>query len=92
MTKERAGRYICAVTSTQGHTVYKTAQLNVVTAFSPDGLSGKPPPPPRIRPPIVPAEYSKNTHHFSQECHLIKRGFDELNLYDNSSPHLYGTR
>ncbi|VDO19481.1 unnamed protein product [Heligmosomoides polygyrus] len=30
VTKEHAGRYICVVTSTQGHIVYKAAQLNVV--------------------------------------------------------------
>ncbi|KAJ1372054.1 hypothetical protein KIN20_034113 [Parelaphostrongylus tenuis] len=165
VTKEHAGRYICVVTSTQGHIVYKTAQLNVVTVYdfgsfglgmdnfwyfvipiaiffvglvlgaiswlrcnqepsSPKCLSGKPPPPPRIPPPIVPAEYPQNTHQFSQECTLDKarspiilnnsmfhqkypmgiatldrnniqraqRGFDESNLYDNSSPHPYWTQ
>ncbi|VDO48010.1 unnamed protein product [Haemonchus placei] len=33
VTKEHAGRYICVVTSTQGHIVYKAAQLNVVAAY-----------------------------------------------------------
>ncbi|VDM57183.1 unnamed protein product [Angiostrongylus costaricensis] len=33
VTKEHAGRYICVVTSTQGHIVYKTAQLNVIPAY-----------------------------------------------------------
>ncbi|KJH40908.1 immunoglobulin domain protein [Dictyocaulus viviparus] len=33
VTKEHAGKYICVVTSTQGHIVYKAAHLNVVTAY-----------------------------------------------------------
>ncbi|WKY16551.1 hypothetical protein Q1695_001309 [Nippostrongylus brasiliensis] len=34
VAKEHAGRYICVVTSTQGHIVYKAAQLNVVAAYN----------------------------------------------------------
>lgn len=33
VTKAAAGRYICVVTSSQGHIVYKSAQLNVTSAL-----------------------------------------------------------
>ncbi|KAK5975524.1 Fibroblast growth factor receptor [Trichostrongylus colubriformis] len=113
VTKEHAGRYICVVTSTQGHIVYKAAQLNVVAAYdfgsiglgmdnfwffvipiavvfvglvigaiawlrcnqepsSPKCLSTKPPPPPRIPPPVAPAEYPGSAHQFTQEYSIEK--------------------
>ncbi|VDM74468.1 unnamed protein product [Strongylus vulgaris] len=127
VTKEHGGRYICVVTSTQGHIVYKAAQLNVVAgerldfnffsaAFitydfgsigfdmdsfwyfvipisivfiglvigaiawlrcnqepsSPKCLSGKPPPPPRIPPPVAPAEYPRGVSQFTQDSSIDK--------------------
>ncbi|PIO76360.1 immunoglobulin I-set domain protein [Teladorsagia circumcincta] len=77
VTKEHAGRYICVVTSTQGHIVYKAAQLNVVAAydFGSIGLG------------------MDNFWYFVIPIAVVFVGMDEMsNLYDNSSPQPYWTQ